>query len=695
MQEPRKMELSLPAGSPAAAISAFDGGADSVYLGMKAFSARRGAVNFTFDDLSRLMALAGQSGKKVYVTINTIVYDEELQQVFSLLRRLDFLGIDGVIVQDLGVAALIRRYFPSLPLHASTQLAVHTPEGVRFLQERGFSRVVLARELSLPQIKAIRLACPDVELKVFIHGAMCYGFSGLCQASRIITGRSANRGECAQICRTWFSCPAAGRDGYFFSMKDLCAGERVLALRDMGIESVKVEGRMKSPQYTRSVARYYRLLLDGETDASVLSRAAEDAAVAFLRPSGDGYLTGGTGLVDPDNTQHWGIRGGTVLKVMGDEVRIRAEHDLSLRDGLLFSSGDIHRPEHPFSLMDIEDAGMRKRSFVRCGETFTTTVPSDCRPKEGCEVRIVSLHDSGMKQINTDALRPRRRPVDLALEIGSDYIKISCDFGGRTIRKDFPVQVRQAVGDRDFSGVIRTVFGQSGESLFTLGQAAVDISRSGFSNVFIPVSQLKEIRRQWYRYLDDEAREYFDSPMPAPGPLGNESKPALKLPPRRLLGLWDKTVEIDGTRYLPLCPVITDEEALYERLEKLVKEDPDLVIGLNNPAHIRWAQRHPRIRTFADVYLYLANSEAAREICRTGGGICGGYFFQEGSANGRDFGNWPFVPSDASDFRGPLFISLAGSPLALEDGQGTTLLQNSAVYTLRREGKLTLLCRRD
>ena len=176
-------ELAIPAGSLQCALYAFKGGADAVYFGLKNFSARKGAVNFSFEDVRKIKALCLAENRKFYVTLNTLVSDSEMAEVIPLLRQLEYLQPDGVIVQDLGIAKVMREHFPSLPLHGSTQLAVHTIDGVKQLQELGFSRVVLSRELSFEEIRAIREACPNVELKVFIHGALCYGFSGLCMAS--------------------------------------------------------------------------------------------------------------------------------------------------------------------------------------------------------------------------------------------------------------------------------------------------------------------------------------------------------------------------------------------------------------------------------------------------------------------------------------------------------------------------------
>ena len=205
------IELALPAGTIKEAIAAFKAGADAVYFGMKDFSARKGAGNFSEEDLSRIRRYALENGKKIYITVNTLIDDNDFPKLYETLKTIDAYGCDGLIVQDLGVARIVRKDFPSLPLHGSTQLAVHTTSGVKALQKLGFERVVLSRELNLDEIARIRKDCPDIEIKVFIHGALCYGFSGLCMASHCITGRSANEGSCAQICRSWFRDEETGK----------------------------------------------------------------------------------------------------------------------------------------------------------------------------------------------------------------------------------------------------------------------------------------------------------------------------------------------------------------------------------------------------------------------------------------------------------------------------------------------------
>ena len=277
---PASPELLSPAGNFAIARAAFAAGADAVYCGLKDFSARAFADNFSFDELRDLLRVAHAQGKKVYVTFNTVLDEADVERAVRTLARLDDLRPDALIVQDLGVARLCQRHFPELALHASTQLVAHNLEGVLAMRELGFSRVVLARELSLAEIESIVHRC-GVEIEVFIHGALCYSVSGLCLFSAMENGRSGNRGQCAYCCRQDFSCEplSTSRESRIhpFSMKDLRLGGDVAKLAAVGVASLKIEGRMKSETYVASVTRYYRQLL------GCAGRSGEDLDVTIPR----------------------------------------------------------------------------------------------------------------------------------------------------------------------------------------------------------------------------------------------------------------------------------------------------------------------------------------------------------------------------------------------------------------------------
>ena len=271
MKKPRPIELLAPAKNLECGLEAVRHGADAVYIGAPRFGARAAASN-SLDDIAALADYAHLFGVRVYVTVNTILRDEELQETERMIWQLYRRGVDALIVQDMGITRLD---LPPIPLHASTQMDNRTPEKVRFLAQAGFSQVVLARELSVQDIGRIHQACPDVPLEVFVHGALCVSYSGQCYVSEACFGRSANRGECAQFCRLPFSLVDADgktivRNKHLLSLKDLNQSEVLEELLDAGASSLKIEGRLKDVSYVKNVTAAYRQRLD-----AILARRPE------------------------------------------------------------------------------------------------------------------------------------------------------------------------------------------------------------------------------------------------------------------------------------------------------------------------------------------------------------------------------------------------------------------------------------
>ena len=284
----KRIELLAPAGGMNQYIAAVENGADAIYLGGKSYNARMGAGNFTDRELEQAIDYGHQRGVKSYITMNTLLRDEELPQALGFAKYMYQAGADGLIVQDLGLGELIRQSFPDMPLHLSTQGSVYDRRGVEAAARLGYSRVVLARELSLQEIEA---ACgkkhgtgsdgADPEIEVFVHGALCICYSGQCQLSRFIGGRSGNRGGCAQPCRLPYKyLDQEGRQRkeavYPLSPKDLCLVEELGALADAGVASLKIEGRMKSPEYVAVVTSIYRKYLDQYLEHGSYTVSEED-----------------------------------------------------------------------------------------------------------------------------------------------------------------------------------------------------------------------------------------------------------------------------------------------------------------------------------------------------------------------------------------------------------------------------------
>jgi putative protease len=260
----KKLEILAPAGSMEALEAAVRCGADAVYLGQKNFSARKNSQNFDEEGLVSAVKYAHRCGVKIHQALNILVFDEELPALKACIRAACRAGVDALIVQDWGAAMLARQMAPSIPLHASTQMAIHSPSGVKLAKELGFSRVVLARELTREEIKAIVDSTP-LETEVFVHGAHCMSVSGQCYLSAVIGGQSGNRGQCAQPCRLPFTACAGGKaaGAQALSLKDMSLVERLPELAAMGVSSVKIEGRMKRPEYVAAAVTACRTALDG------------------------------------------------------------------------------------------------------------------------------------------------------------------------------------------------------------------------------------------------------------------------------------------------------------------------------------------------------------------------------------------------------------------------------------------------
>ena len=400
-------ELLSPAGNFETALAAFDAGADAVYCGLSEFSARAFADNFSYDELKSLLRVARVRGKKVFVTFNTVIDEGSLEAAVERLARLDELGPDALIVQDIGVARICRRHFPALELHASTQLVAHNLEGVLALKEMGFRRVVLARELSLDEIVSIARRCGGLELEVFVHGALCYSVSGLCLFGAMEKGRSGNRGKCPYCCRLPYA-DAEGRKRFPFSMKDLRLGEDVRRLVEAGVASLKIEGRMKSALYVASVTRYYRQILGTREAESGPRRpvSVADLETVFSRRTTELYFHGGEASpgarspIDPSSLGHLGAEIGVVKRITKDReglswLRFHTARGLEKHDGLQFEAM-VDGKHVGLGVVEMRQAISRRPVFeVAAGEDVEVLLPT---PREGAGLPdLAEMLKPGMK----------------------------------------------------------------------------------------------------------------------------------------------------------------------------------------------------------------------------------------------------------------------------------------------------------
>ena len=343
-------ELLAPAGDRTCMVAAIENGADAVYFGVHGHNARARATNFGLDELPEVMDLLHRRGVKGYVTLNTLAFSRELPELEETVRRIAEAGVDAAIVQDVGLARLIRAVAPDLEIHASTQMSITEAEGVRLAAELGCSRVILARELSVAEIVRVRQTAA-LPVEVFVHGALCVAYSGQCLTSEALGGRSANRGECAQACRLPYEivCDGERRDlgdvQYLLSPQDLAAFDLIPELVAAGVASLKIEGRLKTPEYVANITRNYRRAIDaallGQAGA-IGPDAVREMELSFSRGFSHGFLDGNNHkvLVRGDYAKKRGVFVGTVEAVVGGRIRLNLAAPVKPGDGLVLDAID-------------------------------------------------------------------------------------------------------------------------------------------------------------------------------------------------------------------------------------------------------------------------------------------------------------------------------------------------------------------
>jgi len=505
----RQPELLAPAGSLEAFFAAMEFGADAVYVGLKDFSARAKAKNFNRDELERMLAYAHARQRKVYLTLNTLIKERELSLLIDLLSAVEAMGVDALIIQDLAIWRLARQHFPGLELHASTQLTVHNAAGVQMLEKMGFSRVVLARELSLAEIAAINRQT-TLDLEHFVHGAHCFSLSGQCSFSSWLGGMSGNRGRCAQPCRRRYSYRE--KDGYYFSPNDLSAIELLPELVAAGVMSLKIEGRMKSAEYVANVVQAYRQVLDAEPlmRPAAIETAKELIRESFGRTPTRGFLPGGVpnDIVNPGVHGATGrllgrieqVQGGTLSFVtgqplhVGDRVRIQPASDQA---GTAFTIRELRLGNQPV-----------KR--VNKGGRATLETPPAARFKPGDRVfkvasgQAFNLSQSACRK-RLDELRPGLVSIDLAIGFPEpERLRLEARWGGQSLTRSYPVESFPATERPLDEAVLQKVFAKTGQTPFQLGR----LRCGSLPAVVIRPSELNAVRREFYQELEQVITEF-------------------------------------------------------------------------------------------------------------------------------------------------------------------------------------------
>lgn len=472
------MENLAPAGNWDALRSAVAAGADAVYLGYAAYSARAGAGNFDEQQLRDAVRFAHLHHVRVHVTVNTLIKDGELAGVVDVLRLLSEIRVDAVLVQDLGVLRMARRCFPDLPIHASTQMAIHNATGVRFCRNQGMTRAVLARECSAAEIALA--AKEGIEIEVFGHGAQCVAVSGECLFSSVVGGRSGNRGRCAQPCRLLYTY--RGKTAAWLSPRDVCMRDDLPELNKAGVASIKLEGRLKRPEYVATIANSYRNAIDAMNNGHF--RKADEAEMTGLRQifSRGGFMRGyamgaeDAGVIDPARVSHGGVKIGRVEFAAGNMARVRLERSLDDGDGLQIrtAQGDA----------ELIYAG----HGTEAGQIAVVRLRSDIRTKAGDEVyRLTSekqlqwARSLAIPAIPADMalIAYPGKPLALTMTDGESSVTVT----GDTVA---PAQSR-AMSEED----ARRSLGKLSDTPFSL--RALTVQTAG---AFVPVSVLNQLRRE-------------------------------------------------------------------------------------------------------------------------------------------------------------------------------------------------------
>ena len=629
-------ELLAPAGDRTCLVAAIENGADAVYFGLQGHNARARAANFDAGELAETMATLHRRAVKGYVTLNTRVFPDELDDVELLVRRVAEAGVDAVIVQDLGLARLIRAVCPDLEIHASTQMSITSGESMRLAAELGCSRVILARELSLTEIAKVR-AESTLPVEVFVHGALCVAYSGQCLTSEALGGRSANRGECAQACRMPYRIVSDGvlQDldsvQYLLSPQDLAAYDLVPRLIELGVASLKIEGRLKSPEYVANITRHYRRAIDDALAGRPASFTPDDVRameLSFSRGFSHGFLDGNDHkvLVRGDYAKKRGVFLGRVEAISGGKVRLNLASPVKPGDGLVFD-GD-------------EPAGVPEQG----GRVYEVGRPRGGPAPDGGLSAGPALLAFGRRDLDTSRLRigqrvwktddpeltrrlrktfegtPHRRvrlDIEVRAEAGEPLTLVGRTETGLLARVEAGAPL--AVAERQVAtpDELRAGLDRLGDSTYRLGDVAATI----VGGPMVPKSLLNGLRRELVANLDALAA--------SPSPRRIAAEPVV---PAFLAAIGSGGIAASpaGPHLSALCRTTAQVEAaisagistIYAEYQD-IKRYPEAVAAARAAAGTSLFLATPRIQKpgEANLFKYLAKQGADGLLVRNAGGL--------------------------------------------------------------------------
>lgn len=515
-------EVLAPAGDREAMRAAVQAGADAVYFGLQGFNARARAANFDIDSLSETLSMLHEHGVRGYVTLNTLVFDDELGGLEKAVVACAKAGVDAVIVQDLGVVRLVRAMAPELPIHASTQMTCTDASSVELARSLGASRVILARELSLDDMASIR-SQTDVELEVFVHGALCIAYSGQCLTSEAIGGRSANRGACAQACRLPYELLVDGtlRDlgdiAYLLSPQDLETSRHVPRLMELGISSLKIEGRLKGPEYVAATTRLYRAAISqalGEV-AQVDESLRHSALQTFSRGSGSGFFEGVNHqtLVEGRACDHRGTLAGEAKGIRQLRGRryliVKAQASIARGDGLLVEGGFAGEGEIGGRVWSLLVSGEEVEEAPKDAEALVWLGPSTKLEEVESGRRIWKTSaPAALREIRARIERePHRAPIDLRLsgKLGEAPTLSAKSTRGRQAEVTVDAKLEEARSSPLSSDVVKDKLGRLGDSPFVLRNLELDLPEGAI----LPISALNRARRALVEAMGQNSHRGF------------------------------------------------------------------------------------------------------------------------------------------------------------------------------------------
>ena len=501
----KKPELLSPAGNMESLYAAIEGGCDAVYLAGNFYGARSFATNFTNEELKEAISYAHLYGVKVYITINTLIYETEIKNFLEYVEYLQEISVDAVIVQDIGMMDLLHQLYPSLEIHASTQMHNHNLEGVKLLEKLGIKRAVLARETPIELVSDIKKST-SLELEIFIHGALCISYSGQCLMSSLIGGRSGNRGTCAQCCRQPYDLYVDGKkknqDQYLLSAKDLNTLPYIEELLKIGVDSLKIEGRMKRPEYVYFATSLYRKAIDSYFENGhilITSQEIEEMKKLFSRGFTKGFLfhEDYQSFTNEYRPNHMGIPIGKVTKQMSNMIEIELSAKLSVKDGIR-----ILGKEDTGKVVDV--LYLDNQKVKSAGKGDVVRIPY--RDKVKIASLVVKTTDSEQLALLNAKIDGRTRKVPITMKLKAkvhEALELTIEDGERILTQKSDYIVEKSKNAPMTKNRMQEQLEKLGPTVYHLDEIIWDLEEG----IFIPVQKLNELRRTLVEKLN-EARRY-------------------------------------------------------------------------------------------------------------------------------------------------------------------------------------------